>query len=442
MPAFLIGSDSSDEDQQAEDTAGSDAPLSRAPSPFLSQEIYLSCHQATLQHDQMEKVNTALASVSVGRAGSRLSDKMSLSPLSEGGELAELHQPSQLPFPGPGYMYPGTWGTWPGYQDQTQQYHQYHQYPAYTWGDTADYSHYTQYTEDQARKDRAKKKFEGRNPLTVIIDNVLKIVETELKQILKKDINKRICETYAFLLFDNWWTEQEGRYKERQEREAARLRRSEPTPAVLPPNKDKVADLPRIPKPEDLTSLIDKRRANLDSNKGARGGGGSLGLGFRGTIPKLATIQRKPRSPSPGSSQRHKDKVREKEKGKDRSPKKKDRDKEKESEKERVREKDREKEKSPVKESNKAKSVYKDIYGDSDSGDDREEDKDSDSSSDVVSSEEESEDSQSSDSDESDETDDSDEDTAGSKTSSKSGGSQASSPSKSRSRSRSKSQSR
>merc|ERR1712025_1333251 len=52
-----------------------------------------------------------------------------------------------------------------------------------------------------------------------------------------------------------------------QEREVAKLKRSEPAPAVLPPDKEKVADLPRIPKPEDLTSLIDKRRANLD-NKG------------------------------------------------------------------------------------------------------------------------------------------------------------------------------
>ena len=367
---------------------------------------------------------------------------MSLSPLSEGGELAELHQPSQLPFPGPGYMYPGTWGTWPGYQDQTQQYHQYHQYPAYTWGDTADYSHYTQYTEDQARKDRAKKKFEGRNPLTVIIDNVLKIVETELKQILKKDINKRICETYAFLLFDNWWTEQEGRYKERQEREAARLRRSEPTPAVLPPNKDKVADLPRIPKPEDLTSLIDKRRANLD-NKGANRGGGSLGLGFRGTIPKLAQVQRKPRSPSPGGGDQHGEihRNKEKEKGKDRSPKKKERDREKERERDNVKKKEREKEKSPLKESKSTvKSVYKDIYGDSESGDNQDEDESSDSSSDVVSSDDESGASKSSESEES-KTEESEAEDDSQSNSSKSG-SRSPSHSKSRSRSGSPSDSR
>ena len=50
-----------------------------------------------------------------------------------------------------------------------------------------------------------------------MIDNVVHIVEKELKQILKRDINKRICETYAFLLYDNWWSEQDVRHKEKME---------------------------------------------------------------------------------------------------------------------------------------------------------------------------------------------------------------------------------
>ena len=37
----------------------------------------------------------------------------------------------------------------------------------------------------------------------------------DLKRTLRKDINKRICETFAFILFDNWWTEQEIKYKNR-----------------------------------------------------------------------------------------------------------------------------------------------------------------------------------------------------------------------------------
>jgi hypothetical protein len=37
--------------------------------------------------------------------------------------------------------------------------------------------------------------------------------EYDLKQTLSKDINKRICETYAFYLYDKWWQEQEEKYK-------------------------------------------------------------------------------------------------------------------------------------------------------------------------------------------------------------------------------------
>jgi hypothetical protein len=55
-----------------------------------------------------------------------------------------------------------------------------------------------------------------------VIDNVVHIVKKELKQILKRDINKRICETYAFLLYDNWWSEQEVRHKDKMEKELAK----------------------------------------------------------------------------------------------------------------------------------------------------------------------------------------------------------------------------
>ena len=35
----------------------------------------------------------------------------------------------------------------------------------------------------------------------------------ELKNTLHKDINKKICETFAFYLYDKWWAEQEEKYK-------------------------------------------------------------------------------------------------------------------------------------------------------------------------------------------------------------------------------------
>ena len=35
----------------------------------------------------------------------------------------------------------------------------------------------------------------------------------DLKRTLRKDITKRICETFAFLLFEKWWAEEEVKYK-------------------------------------------------------------------------------------------------------------------------------------------------------------------------------------------------------------------------------------
>ncbi len=34
----------------------------------------------------------------------------------------------------------------------------------------------------------------------------------DLKRVLHKDINKRMCETYAFLMFDRWWEEQKEKH--------------------------------------------------------------------------------------------------------------------------------------------------------------------------------------------------------------------------------------
>jgi hypothetical protein len=53
--------------------------------------------------------------------------------------------------------------------------------------------------------------------------------------------------------------------------------------------------LPRIPKAEDLSTLFDQQRQNIEANRGLAGGsfgaGGSLGFGFRGTIPKLPSFK-------------------------------------------------------------------------------------------------------------------------------------------------------
>ena len=53
--------------------------------------------------------------------------------------------------------------------------------------------------------------------------------------------------------------------------------------------------MPRIPKTEDISNIFDKQRENIEQRGTAAGGafgkGGSLGFGFRGTIPKLPSFK-------------------------------------------------------------------------------------------------------------------------------------------------------
>ena len=53
-----------------------------------------------------------------------------------------------------------------------------------------------------------------------------------------------------------------------------------------------VKQMPRIPKTEDISNIFDKQRENLEQRGTAVSGqGGSLGFGFRGTIPKLPSFK-------------------------------------------------------------------------------------------------------------------------------------------------------
>jgi hypothetical protein len=59
-------------------------------------------------------------------------------------------------------------------------------------------------------------------------------------------------------------------------------------------NDSGVAKLPRIPRAEDISTLFDKQRENMETS----GGKAAFGFGFRGTIPKLPAFKNK----APGQS--------------------------------------------------------------------------------------------------------------------------------------------
>ena len=71
-----------------------------------------------------------------------------------------------------------------------------------------------------------------------------RVVE-ELTATLRKDVSKKMCEHLAFHLFDQWWTEQEAKFKQKQA-EVARKGAAAAGPSTAPPpllpDREKVRD--------------------------------------------------------------------------------------------------------------------------------------------------------------------------------------------------------
>ena len=96
---------------------------------------------------------------------------------------------------------------YPDYDRHHHDYHHHHPYSdsAAAYGDTP---HYDEHEEDEKRRPGRRQLLEsGGDPFKGIMATVAKLVERELKAILQRDINKKLCESYAFLLFDKWWAD-------------------------------------------------------------------------------------------------------------------------------------------------------------------------------------------------------------------------------------------
>lgn len=97
-------------------------------------------------------------------------------------------------------------------------------------------------------------------------------VTAELKQILKKDFNKKMIENIAYKQFESWWDEQE---------------RNKNKPILISETSSE-----KISKAPDINQVLNNARDNYDSYNG-------YGLGFRTQILKLPRFQRIRKAPSP-----------------------------------------------------------------------------------------------------------------------------------------------
>ncbi|XP_012350033.1 histone-lysine N-methyltransferase SETD1 isoform X2 [Apis florea] len=328
-PPFLqFGSDSEDEKKSIN---ADNEMLSEPPSPFLSLETYKSCFEKIRERNKERwkvhensinqfSVDEDLGSVISSSEDEALlgsyspapdeiepeppkdpppppppdDDRMSLSPLSSGDEkieevIAQTEPTSQL-YPGAGY---------PGHLTHYPANDMYHwprpaQYP-YPYGTTYLQSHYqpnttsfsgtvgnhqgaNYYPSFQSRLHAmANHNITKDNPQGPTINGVLNRVVNELKQILKKDFNKKMIENTAFKLFEVWWDEKKSEKSRNQEGENTTVNNS---------NKEEGQ------KPQGLSLLLEQGTPlgfNYDG----------FGLGIRASMPKMPSFRRKIKAPSP-----------------------------------------------------------------------------------------------------------------------------------------------
>lgn len=117
------------------------------------------------------------------------------------------------------------------------------------------------------------------DPHMPTINAVVHQITQELKQILKKDFNKKMVENTAFKKFETWWEEESS--KEHK---------------VSKNVDDATADKAAEKSKDSINILLEANRENLYSNISLDNLG--FGLGLRASLPKMPSFRRK-KIPSP-----------------------------------------------------------------------------------------------------------------------------------------------
>ncbi|VVC93134.1 unnamed protein product, partial [Leptidea sinapis] len=287
-------------------------PLSRTPSPYLDRDHYLECIRLTIKRQLEEEERLKLPQVDkIGSDISSSEDELltgakpqgSPTPLDHGMSLSSLSSTEakiEEQVPAEGYFYP---------QTSVPQHHYYHHpmYPHATPGMPVGHvsgvsavpgvpgipgvpgvpgvpgdmysfpppiiPHYNHNARPTATPQ------ESDNPHYPTISCVIERVTSELKQILKKDFNKKMVESTAFKSFELWWDEQSRKSRAKPAKEAG-----QPLQDISNKKEESVDSIKSIMESREILEL------------GAYGAG--IGLGLRATIPKMPSFRRK-RIPSP-----------------------------------------------------------------------------------------------------------------------------------------------
>lgn len=310
-PAFLqlqldgsSSEDSSRSSSRAENPTAIDPcsspPLSPPPSPFLSQEIYLeyyrAAHQSTTSQDTGAK-----------KEDEDLNDEMSLSSLSSGDEKildsgletnskSDVNLAIAAPFVTPYYppppSYPASdpyfaWRTMYGnsYPPPSAYPGTNSTYPSYSYPPPNGYPPYVDLQSSMCASNNAAAPQDdlADDPHSATIEGVVDRIVAELKQILKKDFNRRMVEGTAFKAFENWWDDQQKR------EEKGSVFKKTPSSTQQASSAASMAS-----SASNIQNAADKKVAI-----GFEGLNIGMGMGLRAAMPKLPSFRRKIRPPSP-----------------------------------------------------------------------------------------------------------------------------------------------
>uniref|UniRef100_A0A1B0DJ79 [histone H3]-lysine(4) N-trimethyltransferase n=1 Tax=Phlebotomus papatasi TaxID=29031 RepID=A0A1B0DJ79_PHLPP len=173
------------------------------------------------------------------------------------------------------YLYPA--GTNP-YYHYSSEYDSYHYMNPYISGfmmnPASSYYHMRQEIQPEPPKNSG-------DPHAGTISAVVDQVTAELKQILKKDFNKKMIENTAYKRFETWWDEQERK-------KTAKVHDSSGIRPLGEANQIRTEK-----KAPDINQLLNNNIENLDLSNYT----GNFGLGLRATIPKMPSFRRKKPSP-------------------------------------------------------------------------------------------------------------------------------------------------
>ncbi|XP_028035252.1 histone-lysine N-methyltransferase SETD1 isoform X2 [Bombyx mandarina] len=286
-------------------------PLSTTPSPYLSRELYLECLKITVAKKARQQQRKLLPAID--KIGSDISssedelltgeeprrspaappsqdrdqdnlddDQMSLSSLSSTEAKIEEQVPAEAYYYPPHPPHPHYYQTpmWP---------HTAYPPPPYRAGAAGEVpygaapgfpppvlpTHYATYSGPQTHAQELD------NPHFSTINSVIERVTAELKQILKKDFNKKMIENTAFKNFEVWWDEQSRKMRQVKPKED-----NQPLQDISNKKEEAV---------DSIKSIMESRELGLDLG----GYGIGIGLGLRAAIPKMPSFRKKRKIPSP-----------------------------------------------------------------------------------------------------------------------------------------------